>query len=102
MSDITVLNGKFEKSGALNTNVALDAESLSVPAVHQVVKATLLVEDKVLLKLKTRLVSEVVELNHLSKKVLVELVKVLRSPLMVVVELLDQLQESYTQKLTKK
>lgn len=41
MTDITVLNSKFEKSGSLNTNVDLSADSIKVPAVHQVVKATL-------------------------------------------------------------
>jgi large subunit ribosomal protein L4 len=41
MADITVLNDKFEKSGALNTNVDLSAEKINVPAVHQIVKATL-------------------------------------------------------------
>lgn len=41
MADITVLNSKFEKSGALKTDLSLDAETISAPAVHQVVKATL-------------------------------------------------------------
>mgnify|MGYP001210903284 CR=1 FL=1 len=41
MSDITVLNSKFEKTGSLTSKVALDADQISVPAVHQVVKATL-------------------------------------------------------------
>lgn len=41
MADITVLNNKFEKSGALKTEVSLDPEVISVPTVHQVVKATL-------------------------------------------------------------
>lgn len=41
MADITVLNSKFEKSGSLNTNVSLDAEVVSAPTVHQVVKAIL-------------------------------------------------------------
>jgi large subunit ribosomal protein L4 len=41
MTDITVLNDKFEKSGALNTNVDLSADKINVPAVHQIVKATL-------------------------------------------------------------
>ncbi len=41
MAEITVLNGKFEKSGSLDTNVNLDADVISVPAVHQIVKATL-------------------------------------------------------------
>ena len=41
MTDITVLNSKFEKSTSLKTDLNLDAEVISVPAVHQVVKATL-------------------------------------------------------------
>ncbi|MBD66788.1 MAG: 50S ribosomal protein L4 [Halobacteriovoraceae bacterium] len=41
MADINVLNNKFEKSGSLSTDVNLDAEVISAPSVHQVVKATL-------------------------------------------------------------
>src|SRR5690554_7577121 len=41
MAEITLLNSKFEKSGSVETNVSLDAEVISAPAVHQVVKATL-------------------------------------------------------------
>lgn len=41
MSEITVLNSKFEKTGSLTSKVSLDAEKISVPTVHQVVKATL-------------------------------------------------------------
>lgn len=41
MTDINVLNSKFEKSGTLNSNLDLGAESISVSAVHQVVKSTL-------------------------------------------------------------
>ncbi len=41
MAEITVLNSKFEKATSLNTDVSLDAEVVSVPSVHQVVKATL-------------------------------------------------------------
>ena len=41
MTDITVLNSKFESSTKLTTPVVLDAEQIKVPAVHQVVKATL-------------------------------------------------------------
>lgn len=41
MTDITVLNGKFEKSGSLATDINLDADVVSVSAVHQIVKATL-------------------------------------------------------------
>lgn len=41
MTDITVLNGKLEDAGKLTTNVSLTAEDINVPAVHQIVKATL-------------------------------------------------------------
>jgi large subunit ribosomal protein L4 len=41
MTDITVLNKKFEKSGSLKTEQDLSAEKINVPVVHQVVKATL-------------------------------------------------------------
>lgn len=41
MSDITVLNSKFEKSGSLKTDVELSPEAIKTPVVHQVVKATL-------------------------------------------------------------
>ncbi len=41
MTDITVLNGKFETSGKLSTNVSLASGDINVPVVHQVVKATL-------------------------------------------------------------
>lgn len=41
MTDIKVLNAKFEESGKLSTNVSLTSEDISVPVVHQVVKATL-------------------------------------------------------------
>lgn len=41
MADINVLNSKFETSGSLKTDVSLTAEDISMPAVHQVVKATL-------------------------------------------------------------
>lgn len=41
MSEITVLNSKFEKTGSLTSKVSLDAEKISVPTVHQIVKATL-------------------------------------------------------------
>lgn len=41
MSEITVLNSKYEKSGSLNTSVDLNAEVISAPTVHQVVKAIL-------------------------------------------------------------
>ncbi len=41
MSDITVLNSKFEKSGSLKSDLDLGPESINAPVVHQVVKATL-------------------------------------------------------------
>lgn len=41
MTDITVLNSKFEDSGKMSTNVELAAENIKAPTVHQVVKATL-------------------------------------------------------------
>ncbi len=41
MSDIKVLNSKFEQSTTLKTNLDLSPEMINVPVVHQVVKATL-------------------------------------------------------------
>ena len=41
MTDIVVLNNKFEKTGNLNTEASLSAEAINVPVVHQIVKATL-------------------------------------------------------------
>lgn len=41
MTDITVLNSKFEESGKLSTTVSLTADDVKAPAVHQVVKANL-------------------------------------------------------------
>lgn len=41
MTDIALLNTKFEKSGSIKANVDLSAEKINVPVVHQVVKATL-------------------------------------------------------------
>lgn len=41
MTDIAVLNNKFENAGTLQTNVELQAENINVPVVHSVVKATL-------------------------------------------------------------
>lgn len=41
MSEVVVLNNKFEKSGSINTNVDLSADVINVPVVHQIVKATL-------------------------------------------------------------
>lgn len=41
MTDIKVLNSKFESSGTLKTQVSLLPEDISVPVVHQVVKAIL-------------------------------------------------------------
>lgn len=41
MAEITVLNSKFEKATSLNTDVNLESDTVSVSAVHQIVKATL-------------------------------------------------------------
>lgn len=41
MSEIAVLNSKFEKSGSLKTSVSLDADRINENVVHQVVKAIL-------------------------------------------------------------
>lgn len=41
MTDIAVLNTKFEKSGSIKTDVSLEAEKINMNVVHQVVKATL-------------------------------------------------------------
>lgn len=41
MTDIVVLNKKFEKGASLKTDLDLSAEKINVPVVHQVVKATL-------------------------------------------------------------
>jgi large subunit ribosomal protein L4 len=41
MADITLLNKKFEKSGAVKTNVSLTPEDINTTLVHQVVKALL-------------------------------------------------------------
>lgn len=41
MTEIAVLNSKFEKSGALKATVDLSLEKVNVPVVHQVVKALL-------------------------------------------------------------
>lgn len=41
MSDITVLNAKFEKAKSLSSAVDLSADKINVAVVHQVVKATL-------------------------------------------------------------
>jgi large subunit ribosomal protein L4 len=41
MTDITVLDQKFEKSGDIKTNVSLSPEDINMPVVHQVVKALL-------------------------------------------------------------
>lgn len=54
MSEVTVLNNNFEKSGSLNTNINLDAEAISVAAVHQIVKATLAGRRQGTAKTKTR------------------------------------------------
>jgi large subunit ribosomal protein L4 len=41
MTDINVLNSKFEKSGSLNSKLDLGADSISASCVHQIVKSTL-------------------------------------------------------------
>lgn len=41
MTEIVVLNTKFEKTGSIKPEIALSSEVISAPAVHQVVKATL-------------------------------------------------------------
>lgn len=41
MTELAVLNGKFEKSGSLKTEVDFSVEAINTPVVHQVVKATL-------------------------------------------------------------
>lgn len=41
MTDINVLNSKFQSSGKISTEVSLGADDINVPVVHQVVKATL-------------------------------------------------------------
>ena len=41
MTDLTVLNEKFEASGKLSAKVSLTPEDINVPVVHQVVKALL-------------------------------------------------------------
>lgn len=41
MTEITLLNNKFEKSGSLKVSADLSVEKVNVPVVHQVVKATL-------------------------------------------------------------
>ncbi|MCB9060698.1 MAG: 50S ribosomal protein L4 [Halobacteriovoraceae bacterium] len=41
MTEINVLNSKFENSDVLKTDVSLTPENINVPVVHQVVKATL-------------------------------------------------------------
>jgi large subunit ribosomal protein L4 len=41
MTDINVLNSKFEKSGSMKTEVSLTPEDINTPVVHQIVKAAL-------------------------------------------------------------
>jgi len=41
MTDITVLNSKFEDAGKLTTEVSLGADDIKTAAVHQIVKANL-------------------------------------------------------------
>ncbi len=41
MTEITVLNSKFESAGKIKTDISLTPEDINVPVVHQVVKAIL-------------------------------------------------------------
>ncbi len=41
MTDLAVLNTKFEKSGSLKANIDFSVETINMTVVHQVVKATL-------------------------------------------------------------
>ena len=41
MTELAVLNGKFEKSGSLKANIDFSVEAINGTVVHQVVKATL-------------------------------------------------------------
>jgi len=41
MTEISLLNAKFEKSGSLKANIDLSAEQINGTVVHQIVKATL-------------------------------------------------------------
>ena len=41
MTELTVLNEKFEKSASFNTSIDFSKENINVPVVHQVVKAIL-------------------------------------------------------------
>ena len=41
MTEISLLNTKFEKSGSLKANIDLSAEKINLTVVHQIVKATL-------------------------------------------------------------
>jgi large subunit ribosomal protein L4 len=41
MTEISLLNTKFEKSGSLKANIDLSVEKINVTVVHQIVKATL-------------------------------------------------------------
>jgi len=41
MTEISLLNAKFEKSGSLKANIDLSAEKINTTVVHQIVKATL-------------------------------------------------------------
>lgn len=54
MTDITVLNTKFEDAGKISTEVNLAADIVNVPVVHQVVKAILASRRQGTAKTKTR------------------------------------------------
>lgn len=54
MTDIAVLNSKFESAGSISTKVGLTAEDINVPVVHQIVKATLAGKRVGTAKTKTR------------------------------------------------
>jgi large subunit ribosomal protein L4 len=41
MTDINVLNSKFEKSGSMKTEISLTPDDIKIPLVHQIVKAAL-------------------------------------------------------------
>jgi large subunit ribosomal protein L4 len=41
MAELAVLNSKFDKAGSLKVDLELSPESINIPVVHQVVKATL-------------------------------------------------------------
>ncbi len=54
MTDITVLNSKYEATGKLNTMVSLGVDDVNIAVVHQVVKATLAGRRQGTVKTKTK------------------------------------------------